>query len=68
MNAYRCIDVWESLCNRQYLGERLEIHAHAQGMSYARRLHSGHHALEIAGELGKIDMAMRVDQHGPAAT
>ena len=62
-----CIDVRKPLCDRQHFGKGFETHTHAQRVSYTCRPHPGDHTFQVASQLGEIDVAVRINQHGPAA-
>ena len=63
MGADRAVDLREALGDGEHLGMPLDPRRDGDDARDAGRLRARHHGLVLAGEIGKIEMAMAVDQH-----
>jgi hypothetical protein len=68
VDSHGYIDVGKPLPDRENFREALKAHAYAERVGDTCRLHASHDAFEVVGQLGEIDMAVRVDQHDPEAS
>src|SRR5713226_5589152 len=63
MGADRAIDLRKALGDGDDLGVALDPGRDGDDAPDAHRLRARHHGVELAGEIGKIEMAVAVDQH-----
>ena len=64
MGADRAVHVGKALGDGEHLGVPPDPRRDRDDAADAGRLRARHHGVELAGEIGKIEMAMAVDQHG----
>ena len=64
MGADRAEDVRKALGDREQLGVALHPGRDGDDAADAGRPRARHHAVELVGEVGKIEMAVAVDEHG----
>ena len=67
MNAHRAPDIGMAFGDRAHLVELVEPRADGQHAGHARAAGARQHARLVAGKLGKVEMAVAVDQHQLAA-
>ena len=64
MHANGGINLFMLFGNALDLGKIFQIHANAQRMSNIVVAHACQNLVEVFGEFGKIEVAVRVDKHG----
>src|SRR5262252_7225507 len=63
MRADRAVDIWKTLGDGEHLGVALDPRRDGDDARDAGRARARDHSIELAGEIGKIEMAVAVDQH-----
>ncbi len=63
MGADRAVDVRKALGDGEHLGVPFDPRRDGDDTRDAGRLRARNHGIELAGEIGKIEMAVAVDQH-----
>src|SRR5262249_43989066 len=65
MSADGAIHIIEALCDAEHLGVAFDSRRDSNNARDSGRPRARDHGLELAGESGKIEMAVAVDQHRP---
>ena len=65
MDAHRAVDVARTFGDRTDAGKPRHTRSDGQEVADALRARGIEHAVELGREIGKIEMAMAIDKHGP---
>src|SRR5262245_10648137 len=63
VGADRAVDIGKALGDGKHLGMPFDPRRDGDNACDAGRLRTRNHGIELAGEIGKIEMAMTVDEH-----